>query len=100
MSSGLMGGSMGKTGGYAKKRIMVLRKAGSQQFVPYTAGEKRLLLKLSNDEGPAETDMASTVAFFSNDPVLQDLILKGKLPSSQLLIMVRAYNSGAKEPAH
>ena len=100
MSSGLMGGSMGKAGGYTKRRIMVLRKAGTQQFVPYTAGEKRLLLKLSNNEGPAETDMASTMAFFSNDPALQDLILKGKLPSSQLLTAVRAHNSGAKKPTH
>ena len=100
MASGLMGGSMSKAGGYAKRRIMVLRKAGSQQFVPYTAGEKRLRLKLNNDEGPTETDVASTVAFFSNDPALQDLILKDKLPSSQLLTAVRAHNSGAKKPTH
>ena len=100
MFSELMGGSMGKVGGYTKGRIMVLCKAGSQQFVPYTAGEKRLLLKLSNDECPAETDMASTVVFFSNDPVLQDLILKSELLFSQLLTTVRTYNSGAKNPAH
>ena len=91
-------GSMGRAGGYTKKRIIVLREAGSQQFVPYTAGEKKTLLKLTNDKSPADTDVAATVAFFANDPVLQDLILKGKLPSSQLLATVRAYNSGAKKP--
>jgi hypothetical protein len=97
MAGGQMG-RMGTAGGYAKKRIMVLRKAGTQVFVPYTAGEKKALLNLTNDKKPADTDVAATVAFFANDPVLQDLILKGKLPDYQLLATVRAYNSGAKMP--
>ena len=98
MVGGRMSGGMGTAGGYAKKRIMVLRQAGSQQFVPYTAGEKKTLLKLNNDKSPADTDVASTVAFFANDPALQDLISKGKFPASQLLATVRTYNSGAKTP--
>jgi hypothetical protein len=97
MAGGRMTGGMGTAGGYAKKRIMVLRKAGSQQFVPYTAGEKKTLLKLNNDKSPTDADVAATVAFFPNDPALQDLILKGKLASSQLLATVQAYNGGAKK---
>ena len=68
MASGLMGSRMGKAGGYAKKRIMVLCKAGSRQFLPYTAGEKRLLLKLSNDEGPAETEYGLYRGLFFQRP--------------------------------
>ena len=68
MSSELMGSRMGKAGGYAKKRIMVLCKAGSRQFLPYTAGEKRLLLKLSNDEGPAETEYGLYRGLFFQRP--------------------------------
>jgi hypothetical protein len=100
MAGGMMSGGRGNVGGYTKKRILLLRKAGSQQFVPYTAGEKKTLLKLNNDKAPADNDVAATVAFFANDPALQELILKGKLPSYQLLETVRAYNSGAKKPTH